>query len=499
MCAAITFVDMGHLTGHPYQNRRAARKAFFDRVKVLYDTEYEEDRITIVQTTLLMSYFYERSNQPKDVWHWSGIAIATAVSVGLNGEPHHRSTSLKQRRLWKRIWNSCIMRDRLISAGMRRTLRIREDQRHRPMLQVEDFEECNFTFEFESMIGTVFKDSSTTLILVKLCIALVELCQIIADSQNLQYSEPTRVAGGTQEATVKLLPRNPPPPPGEFDRCDRDLQAWYEALPVELRHHFVDEDDSRGTDCEVDRVVFLHRAVLTGIYLATKSTLHRPRCMPAMTSTAETRDDSERKVHDAAEKICDIYGDLFVQNLMAFVPNTGVGMLLPACVVLLKDIQSTKSHTRDASKRRFRIGANALERLREIYASSDFAVGVLWEAVRKIAPQMVSPQSTTRETDMRKAAQEGYGEATRSANEPRLAASILLFSSTLAPNEKKLLHSWACEPPSDDLRSVMMGTTSAHFLESFDDTEPYMGPADQLSATTPNLDWYEFEDWISFG
>lgn len=501
ICAAATFIEMRHLAGYPYQNRRAARKAFFDKVKVLYDSEYEDDRVTIVQTTLLMSYFYERSNQPKDIWHWSGIAIATALSVGMNGEPHHGSTSLQQRRLWKRIWHSCIMRDRLISAGMRRTMRIREGHCHLPTLRVEDFEACNSISKFHNMIGSVYEYSSTPSILVKLCIALTDLCRVIADSHNVQYSEPTQMVGGSQDATAKLLPRNPPPPPDDFDRCDRDLQKWYEELPVELRHHFGDE--SEGMECEVDRVVYLHRALLMGIYLATKSTLHRPRCMPGMKSTAETWDDSKEKAHDAAGKICDIYGDLFAKNLMAFVPNTGVAMLLPACIVLLTDIQSAKSPTHGSSKRRLETGANALERLREMYASSDFAVGVLQEAVRKIAPQIASSQPTIRGALETEAKQDPVQDVPVSSpiDEPGVAASMLVFSSTLAPNEKQLLHSWASEPPNVDLNSVMMGATSAHFLDPEDafDNEPYLDHYDRLITTTPHLDWYELESLINFG
>jgi HSP20 family molecular chaperone IbpA len=45
-----------------------------------------------------------------------------------------------KKKLWKRIWWSCFMRDRLVALGMRRPTRIKAEDYDVPMLREEDFE-----------------------------------------------------------------------------------------------------------------------------------------------------------------------------------------------------------------------------------------------------------------------------------------------------------------------------------------------------------------------
>ena len=139
--AATAYIDMRYLLAQGYMTRKAARKAFFEKVKLLYDFDYEVDRVTVVQSVLLMTYWYESPDDPKDVWHWLGIAVSVARTIGLNCDTSNAPLmSPQQRRLWKRIWWSCYMRDRLIAIGMRRPMRINEGDFDVAMLELDDFE-----------------------------------------------------------------------------------------------------------------------------------------------------------------------------------------------------------------------------------------------------------------------------------------------------------------------------------------------------------------------
>lgn len=103
MFAATAYIDMRYLTAQGYESRKAARKAFFQRIKLLYDFDYEIDRVVVVQSVLLMTYWYESPDDPKDVWHWLGVAISLARTIGLNCNTSSSPLSLQKQRLWKRI------------------------------------------------------------------------------------------------------------------------------------------------------------------------------------------------------------------------------------------------------------------------------------------------------------------------------------------------------------------------------------------------------------
>ena len=81
-----------------------ASTAFYDRAKALYDTSYENDRTTIVQSLTLMTWFWSRPEgensrdaeyvdyaQPnigadvtKNVFYWTKVAVAVAQAAGMH-------------------------------------------------------------------------------------------------------------------------------------------------------------------------------------------------------------------------------------------------------------------------------------------------------------------------------------------------------------------------------------------------------------------------------
>lgn len=181
MFTATAYIDMRYLTAQGYESRKAARKAFFQRCKLLYDFDYEIDRVTVVQSVLLMTYWYESPDDPKDVWHWLGVAISLARTIGLNCNTSSSPLSPSKQKLWKRIWWCCYMRDRLVAIGMRRPIRIREDDFDVPMLEVSDFETQSMGPDLTRMIGgcSALRDGSKREMLARMCIAYVRCCQCI--------------------------------------------------------------------------------------------------------------------------------------------------------------------------------------------------------------------------------------------------------------------------------------------------------------------------------
>jgi hypothetical protein len=63
---------------------------FYQRAKALYDASYESDAIATVQALYLLSYWWGSPLEQKDMWHWTGLAVGLAQTLGL----HQRSVDI---------------------------------------------------------------------------------------------------------------------------------------------------------------------------------------------------------------------------------------------------------------------------------------------------------------------------------------------------------------------------------------------------------------------
>lgn len=452
MFASTAYIDMRYLLAQGYMTRKEARKSFFERVKLLYDFDYEANRVTVVQAVLLMTYWYESPDDPKDVWYWLGIATSVARTIGINCDTSTAPLmSQRQRQLWKRIWWSCYMRDRMIAIGMRRPMRIQDGDFSVGMLELDDFETEPLSPELCKMLGgcPAIKDSSKRITLANMCIGLAQLCVCISRVLAVQYSTLGHKIGATQETTMRLVPKKSAAEPADVVQCDLELTEWHKSLPHEL-HYFAPESGERITTHDGE-VLQLHRALLTGIYLTVVSALHRPQILPSaphVVVAPDLRELSKRKVREAADDITEMYKELFAHDMIRYLPNTGVTCLLPAIIIHLLDIKSADNNTRQTSIRKFQFCMQALQRLREMYASADFAFSFLDAAVRKTNVQ-VSGSATNSPTAKMPVTPSAFSTDQKKAPsgpllltpppEAMQTASLLLMNSTLAPEERSLI------------------------------------------------------------
>ncbi|CAI7639273.1 unnamed protein product [Penicillium glandicola] len=435
MFAGVAFIDMKHLQAAGYQTRKVARKVFFQRARLLYDFDYEVDRISLVQSLLLMTYWYETPDDQKDTWHWMGVSLSLAHTIGLHRDPGNSRMDVRRQRMWKRIWWSTYTRDRLIALGMRRPMRVKDDDCDVPMLSLDDFEFHPFSPEIVAIVGNseILQNVSHQRELALMFIEKAKLCLCVSHVLSAQYSVLSHKFGGTMETTMMLVPKKSTAETFEVRSCDQELEDWLANLPVETQY----APSSGSKLSEADEVLHSHRALLKMVYLTTSSALHRPQVLPAIpypSTDAELQDISRNKVRFAAVEITAIAQDLHCLDLTRYYPTTGVTVLLPAVIIHLLDIKSTDPTIRMTSLQRFYQCMRILQRLREIYASADFATSFLEAAIRKAGIQLtVSPQDV-----------QSSSASSRPRNQPTLSSDR--FDSTTVPSR---LH--ALTPPPDSL------------------------------------------------
>ncbi|PGH20777.1 hypothetical protein AJ80_03404 [Polytolypa hystricis UAMH7299] len=115
--------------------------AFFKRAKALYDAGYERDAVTVVQSLVLMSWYWYGPEDATEngLFYWSRLATAIAQSCKM-----HRSAGLthltpSERRMWKRIWWTLFTRDRAVAAAYGRPVSILVEDMDVEMITEDDF------------------------------------------------------------------------------------------------------------------------------------------------------------------------------------------------------------------------------------------------------------------------------------------------------------------------------------------------------------------------
>lgn len=338
-----------------------------------------------------MTYWYEMPDDPKDTWHWMGVAISLAQTIGMHRDPAKSSLTLKRQRQWKRIWWSCIMRDRMIALGMRRPTRIKAEECDVPMLTVDDFELQSLSDDITWIPAdcTPARSVETQRSLALMCIEKAKLCLCISHILSAQYSVPDQHIGDeinpSTRATV-LLPKALDREADEFKRCQDELKSWFDNLPEQTQMQGCLAHGAYRANASI----ILNAALLHMVYYTAVSALYRPQSIqdtsgnePVGTSKDEPSNPCLDIVRNASSEITQLAKVLLDADFVRFLPTAGVTVLLPAIIGHMVYINATDPDTRTKALQGFCQCIQALSRLRDIYASADYTLAMLEVAVRR--------------------------------------------------------------------------------------------------------------------
>ncbi|KAH8809377.1 fungal-specific transcription factor domain-containing protein [Xylogone sp. PMI_703] len=405
MFAGSAFVDMKYFSNAGYITRRAARKALFQKVRLLYESGSESCVISQIQSLLLMTYYFKRPNEQKDLWYWIGIVVSLAKSVGLQRDPKTEPTlsTLREQHLRKRLWWSIFMRDQLIAIGMRRLPRIGRDDYNVPPLALDDFE-CDADLAQLCILVPscmVARDVFQRRQLAVMCMQQAKLSILMGLLLSSRY---TISHAGQGKPDLEPSPRNIPSATRQAYLCLQELGAWSSCLP----RICVYDSSTALSRCE-SPVMTVHKAILRMIYLTTLSAVYLPEVLPLCPwSTSTTTllhpkptssiDPAQHVIYRSASEITCIAQDLQTLDLVRFLPTTVVTALLPAMMIHLLEIRSKTSQTTSIMPSFHLFGGcmGVMQKLHEMYASADFAIEFIEETARKANVDVtfvISPQT----------------------------------------------------------------------------------------------------------
>lgn len=313
-----------------------AALTFYKRAKALYDANYEDDRVTIVQALLLMGWYWEGPEDvTKNVFYWSRVATIVAQGSGMHRSVEGSQLSKADKRLWKRIWWTLFTRDRSVAVALGRPVHINTDDSDVEMICQDDF--------IEDEDGQP-NDYPPHPLHVQFFLQYVKLCEIMGLVLSQQYSVASKAR---RQNAIDLT------------HSDMALADWLQNCPKEVywesnRHHF-------------------WSALLHSNYYTTLCLLHRAHMPPATTATGgraypeDSAYPSRNIAFQAASMITSIIENLQAHDELRYCPAFIVYSLFSALIMHVYQMRSSIPSIVQATQERMRICMNALKDVSRVW------------------------------------------------------------------------------------------------------------------------------------
>ncbi|KAB5535326.1 fungal-specific transcription factor domain-containing protein [Coniochaeta sp. 2T2.1] len=308
-----------------------AALTFYKRAKALYDANYEDDRVTIVQSLLLMGWYWEGPEDvTKNVFYWSRVATIVAQGSGMHRSVESSQLSAADKRLWKRIWWTLFTRDRSVAVALGRPVHINLDDSDVEMLTEDDF------IEEEDTPSEYPPDP----VHVQFFLQYVKLCEIMGLVLSQQYSVATK---GNRRNPIDLT------------HSDMALADWLQNCPKIVywempRHHF-------------------WSALLHSNYYTTLCLLHRAH-MPPQGSSRFPEDSaypSRNIAFQAAAMITSIIENLSAHDQLRYCPAFVVYSLFSALIMHVYQMKSPVPTIQQVTQARIRTCMDALRDVSRVW------------------------------------------------------------------------------------------------------------------------------------
>ncbi|KAK9327360.1 fungal-specific transcription factor domain-containing protein [Lipomyces starkeyi] len=281
--------------------RREARMNFYRRAKSLFDLSYEKNKIALIQSALLLSFW---GGSPDDYWNsisWINMAVNIGESLGMHRSMSSLDIADDERALWRRIWWCLVARDSFCASLQGKPLRINLSQCDVEPLELADFDsDCDppgtdtwGTRRIEHGLY-VIENSKLSLIL-----------------REIVQARDTRCVD-----TDFVL------------QMHKGLQNWLHRMPDELRVHLVSPESPLYVLCAALSLVYNHHL----IYLHQTAP---PECEISLSVAQE-----------AVSNIAEFGSTLVTLSVISFIPQDSLASFFMAIVMLFTQMQGQKSEER---------------------------------------------------------------------------------------------------------------------------------------------------------
>ncbi|KAJ5651603.1 uncharacterized protein N7484_005326 [Penicillium longicatenatum] len=375
MFAGAATVDLGSIVSAGFSTRIEARRALFQRVRLLYEVDYEIDcKINVIQSLLLMTLCREVDSAQKDPCFWMNACVSYAQSIGLHRDCSQLSPPPSDLRLRRRLWWGIHVRDKLMALELDSRVCIRDDECDIAPLTLADFDVDVTCSEYLNSMPLHSKDDRQTKAIM--FIELTKLCRLVGgvlstfvyNFTERKYSIEQSMPG---ESSARLL---------LVHFYDNELQVWLGALPTQAQ--YVPYSPEPEPVSETSKTILLYSAFLKIIYLFLLLKLQHHQAFPPRNWMSASHFDSiqAQQVYLAATEITDIMWSLYNASLAPYLPTTGVDILSNVARTHILGAKSDDFGLRSRWPRQFRQCVHILRSLRNSHGSAKSALAILHQS-----------------------------------------------------------------------------------------------------------------------
>ncbi|KAL3428969.1 fungal-specific transcription factor domain-containing protein [Aspergillus tetrazonus] len=134
-----TFCEPYIIHSARFSSRIDARRHFYQKAKLLFDTSYETSKIILLQVAIMLSFW---GPQMQSYWNpasWIGFGVTFAVSLGLHRSSPSSNAPGGDTGLLRRLWWTLVVRDTYCAVLLGRAFRIDLPHADTDMLTPDDF------------------------------------------------------------------------------------------------------------------------------------------------------------------------------------------------------------------------------------------------------------------------------------------------------------------------------------------------------------------------
>jgi hypothetical protein len=135
-----TYCPIAVLHRAGFTSRKEARFAYYRKAKALFDTSYERNKIVILQSVIMLTFWGGGPNNYWNFYSWIGTGVTIAETLGMHRSLDGTNMKPQDKSLLKRLWWTLLIRDASCGALVGRPFRINMYHCDTEMLTEGDFE-----------------------------------------------------------------------------------------------------------------------------------------------------------------------------------------------------------------------------------------------------------------------------------------------------------------------------------------------------------------------
>ncbi|KAH6994674.1 fungal-specific transcription factor domain-containing protein [Fusarium venenatum] len=362
-----------------YPDKRLMGIVLYKRTQLLFDLETNPDKLAAMQTALLLTCRGVPNDEVKGPWYWVNTAISMGYSIGLHRTSTTTDLPPRKRRHLTRLWWCCHVRDSVLSLGMDRPTRIKEQDFNVPMLEVADLE-SNVLIKRHSLLqhGQVGPfDKTKELESAELCVKKTRLSVLINQILELQAEAKS------QQDEGEPVPANNTHNLKSLHAVNASLRSWKRALPRSCYYRpLVGRNGEFG-----GRPVDVRRHLLHMIYYTALYTLHKPQSLPSSLhqftgrNVSQSQEVSKSVVLESTDNITRLAAELNQHNMDCNLPVGAMTAVYPAISMHVLNMKSQSKEVRDRGLVGFRLCIRILNKMQTLYSAAEVTVSFLENVV----------------------------------------------------------------------------------------------------------------------